>query len=98
MTVRKLCPNNIPSPTREDSADWCDLAAGHTGVHRARNGRTWTDEDQAKARSLDSVNTLEGVHEPVVVMAAAEAGIAPQCSCGQIVWCALDTGKGQANG
>lgn len=49
--VRKLCPMNIPNPNKAHSAHWCNLAAGHTGVHRSRDGHTWTEMDERRARS-----------------------------------------------
>jgi hypothetical protein len=50
---QKLCTSNVPDPNRDDSAHWCNLSVGHTGVHRSRHGHTWTDTDARRARSLD---------------------------------------------
>jgi hypothetical protein len=51
---RPLCPSNIPS--KPDRADWCMLSGGHTGDHRSREGRTWTDAEVEAARSFKGVS------------------------------------------
>lgn len=45
------CPSNIPDPFRDDSAFWCVQQTGHSGLHIARTGQTWTDAE-AKAREF----------------------------------------------
>jgi hypothetical protein len=50
---RKLCPMNIPHEEKADTARWCVLTAGHIGLHRDREGFTWNNGDERRARSLE---------------------------------------------
>lgn len=51
---RPLCPSHLP--TANDRADWCMLSVDHTGDHRSREGRTWTDAEVEAARSFKGIS------------------------------------------
>jgi hypothetical protein len=75
------CSSRLTAPHQVPVAGLCTLchhhetAACHTPTAVARPGQPETDEETR--------------HEPVGVVAAAEAGEPPACSCGAIVWCDL---------
>jgi hypothetical protein len=51
---RPLCPSHMPSAS--DRADWCMLSVAHTGDHRSREGRTWTEAEVQAARNFKGIS------------------------------------------